>query len=102
MFAGVCGGIAGILYASSYAALTPEDGINFLLPVVAAVILAGFALRGGRGHMWTLFLSVGFLSTVRTSLVFFGLSSDWQLVVQGLILIIAVSIDSYREKRSIR
>lgn len=102
MFAGACGGIAAILYTGSHAGFSPNDGENYLLPVIAAVILAGFSLRGGRGHVWSLFLSVGFLATVPTSLVFFGLSSDWQMLVQGLVLIFAVSLDSYREKRSLR
>ena len=62
-------------------------------PVIAAVILAGVSLAGGRGNVWMLLLSVGFLSTIPTSLVFFGFSSDWQAIFQGLILIIAVAID---------
>jgi ribose transport system permease protein len=46
--------------------------------------------------------SVGFLSTVPTSLVFFGLSSNWQAVFQGFILMVAVAIDGYRGKRVAR
>jgi len=42
---------------------------------------------------------VGFLSTVPTALVFFGLSSNWQQVFQGAILIIAVGIDGWRARR---
>jgi len=49
-----------------------------------------------------LLLSVGFLSTVPTALAFFGLTSAWQAVFQGMILILAVSIDGYREKRAAR
>ena len=55
--------------------------------------------EGGKGHLWMLFLSVGLLSTVPTSLVFFGLSSDAQAIFQGLILVIAVTIDGYRAKK---
>ena len=64
------------------------------------MILAGISLAGGRGNLWLLFLSVGFLSTIPTSLVFFGLSSDTQSIFQGLILVIAVAIDGYRARRS--
>jgi ribose transport system permease protein len=59
-------------------------------------------LAGGRGNIWLILLSVGFLSTVPTSLVFFGLSSNWQAVFQGLILIIAVAIDGWRARRAQR
>ena len=64
------------------------------------MILAGVSLSGGRGHLWMILLSVGFLSTVPVSLVFFGLSDTWQTVMQGAILIIAVSIDGFRQKRA--
>jgi ribose transport system permease protein len=100
--AGVCGGMAGLLFAAANAAFGPTAGADFLLPVIAAVILAGVSLSGGRGNLLLLLLSVGFLSTVPTSLAFFGLTSSWQAVFQGLILILAVSIDGYREKRARR
>jgi ribose/xylose/arabinose/galactoside ABC-type transport system permease subunit len=95
---GLCGGLAGLIFAASNASFTPNEGAAFLLPVLAAVILAGISLQGGRGNLLLLLLSVGFLSTVPTCLVFFGLDSDWQIVFQGLILIIAVSIDGRRQR----
>ena len=45
------------------------------------------------------FLSVGLLSTVPTSLVIFGLSSDAQAIFQGLILVVAVTVDGYRARK---
>jgi ribose transport system permease protein len=99
---GVCGGMAGLLFAGANAAFGPTAGADYLLPVIAAVILAGVSLSGGRGNLLLLLLSVGFLSTVPTALAFFGLSSSWQAVFQGVILILAVSIDGYRDKRSRR
>ena len=96
---GVCGGMAGLLFAAANAAFGPTAGADFLLPVIAAVILAGVSLSGGRGNLLLLLLSVGFLSTVPTSLAFFGLSSAWQAVFQGVILILAVSIDAFRDRR---
>jgi len=77
---------------------TPASGTVYLLPVIAASILAGVSLGGGRGNILLILLSVGFLSTVPTALVFFGLTSDWQAIFQGAILIVAVAIDGYREK----
>lgn len=100
--AGALSGVAAILFTSSNASFGPNDGATFLLPVIAAVILAGVSLSGGRGHLWMILLSVGFLSTVPVSLVFFGLSDTWQTVMQGAILIIAVSIDGARQKRATR
>ena len=88
-----------MLFAASNGSFTPAAGASFLLPVIAAVILAGVSLSGGRGNLLLLLLSVGFLSTVPTSLVFFGLSPDFVMVVQGLLLVVAVSIDGRAQKR---
>jgi ribose transport system permease protein len=99
---GACAGVAGVLFAASSGPFAPTAGAAFQLPVIASVILAGVSLAGGRGNIWLILLSVGFLSTVPTSLVFFGLSSDWQAVFQGLILVLSVAIDGFRARRSVR
>jgi ribose transport system permease protein len=92
-------GAAGVLFAASSGPFGPSAGSTYQLPVIAAVILAGVSLAGGRGSIWMILLSIGFLSTVPTSLVFFGFSSNWQAVFQGLVLIVAVAIDGWRAKR---
>jgi len=94
--ASMIGGIAGIIYAGFTPEIRPTGGAYYMLPVIAAVVLAGFSLSGGRGSFLALFVSVGFLSTIPTALVFFGLESIWETFIQGFILIIAVSIDAYR------
>ena len=95
-------GGAGVLFAASNGPFAPTAGATFQLPVIASVILAGCSLAGGRGNIWLILLSIGFLSTVPTSLVFFGLNSNWQAVFQGIILVVAVSIDGWRAKRLLR
>lgn len=92
-------GFAAVLFASAAGPFNPSSGNTLQLNVIAAVILGGISLAGGRGNFWMLILSVGFLSTIPTSLVFFGLSSDTQSIFQGIILIIAVAIDGYRARR---
>jgi ribose transport system permease protein len=92
-------GMAGVLFAASSGPFAPTAGTVYQLPVIAAVIVAGVSLAGGRGSIWLILLSVGFLSTVPTALVFFGFSSNWQAVFQGLILIVAVGIDGWRARR---
>lgn len=94
--ASMIGGVAGIIFAGFTPEIRPNAGTYYMLPVIAAVVLAGFSLAGGRGSFLALFVSVGFLSTIPTALVFFGLESIWQTFIQGFILIIAVSIDAYR------
>lgn len=99
---GVFAGIAGVLFAASNGPFNASGGSPYQLSVIASVILAGVSLAGGRGNVWLILLSVGFLSTVPTSLVFFGLSSNWQAVFQGAILVVAVAADAYRSRVAAR
>jgi ribose transport system permease protein len=100
--AGGFAGFASVLFAAASGPFNAGSGTVIQLNVIASVILAGITLAGGRGNIWVLLLSVGFFSTVPTSLVFFGLSSDAQAIFQGLILVAAVALDGYRTRRSAR
>jgi ribose transport system permease protein len=93
-------GFAAILFAASAGPFNAGSANTIQLNVIAAAILAGVSLSGGRGNLWMLLPSVGFLSTIPTSLVFFGLSSDTQAIFQGLILVVAVAFDGYRARRA--
>ncbi|MBN9309088.1 MAG: ABC transporter permease [Devosia sp.] len=92
-------GFASVLFAATAGPFNPGSANTLQLNIIAGVILAGISLAGGRGNFWMLLLSVGFLSTIPTSLVFFGLSSDTQSIFQGFILIIAVAIDGWRARK---
>jgi ribose transport system permease protein len=92
-------GFAAVLFAATSGPFNPSSANALQLNIIAGVILAGISLAGGRGNFWMLLLSVGFLSTIPTSLVFFGLSSDTQSIFQGFILVIAVAIDGWRARR---
>lgn len=100
--AGAVAGIAGVLFSSVTPSFTPNAGAGYQLIVIAAVILAGISLSGGKGNFFVLLLSVGFLSTIPVSIAFFGLPPAWALIFQGALLIIAVGIDGYRIKRGAR
>lgn len=99
MAAGGFVGFAAVLFAATSGPFNPSSANALQLNIIASVILAGISLSGGRGNFWMLLLSVGFLSTIPTSLVFFGLSSDTQSIFQGFILVIAVAIDGWRARK---
>lgn len=100
MVAGGFVGFAAVLFAATSGPFNPGSANALQLNIIASVILAGISLSGGRGNFWMLLLSVGFLSTLPTSLVFFGLSSDTQSIFQGFILVIAVAIDGWRARKA--
>ena len=99
MAAGGFVGFAAVLFASAAGPFNPSSASTLQLSVIASVTFAGISLAGGRGSFWMLLLSVGFLATIPTSLVFFGLSSDTQSIFQGSLLMIAVAIDGYRARK---
>lgn len=100
--AGAVAGVAGVLFASVTPSFTPNAGASYQLIVIAAVILAGISLSGGKGNFLVLLLSVGFLSTIPVSIAFFGLPPAFALIFQGALLILAVGIDGFRIKRGAR
>lgn len=100
--AGAVAGLAGVMFCSVNSSFTPNAGEGFQLIVIAAVILAGMSLSGGKGNLLVLLLSVGFLSTIPTSIAFFGLAPAWAMAFQGALLIFAVGVDGYRLKRGTR
>jgi ribose/xylose/arabinose/galactoside ABC-type transport system permease subunit len=99
---GVICGVAAVLFTASTLNFVSSETTNYLLPSVAATILAGIRLQGGSGNLWVIFLSVGLLATVPTALAFFGVGELWQNVPPGVILIVAVCIDGLRQMRSKR
>lgn len=100
--AGAVAGLAGVMFTAVNPSFTPNAGAGFQLIVIAAVILAGVSLSGGKGNLLVLLLSVGFLATIPTSIAFFGLAPAWAMVFQGALLMFAVGIDGFRLKRSAR
>lgn len=102
MTAGLLAGIAAVLFTASQSTFISADGTTYLFLTIAATLVAGIGLSGGYGNLWVTFLSVGLLSTIPTSLAFFGVPSLWQSVPSGVIVIIAVAIDGYRRLRTAR
>lgn len=102
MLAGALAGFAAVLFTAANQSFVSTDGQPYLFTAIAATLVAGVSLSGGSGNLWLTFLSVGLLSTIPTSLAFFGVPTLWQLVPPGAILIIAIALDGYRRLRAAR
>jgi ribose/xylose/arabinose/galactoside ABC-type transport system permease subunit len=94
--AGVMAGIAGVCYASIVGSGTVTAGSDSTMDAIAAVILGGASLSGGVANIFGTFLGVLLLGTIDNGLAILGVSSYWQLVVKGLILILAIFVDVIR------
>ena len=95
---GVCGAVAGTVLAAMLGAAAPNAASPHLLTVIAAIILGGTSLYGGRGSVWGTLLAVLILGTLNNGLTLLDVSSFWQDVTRGVVLMLAVSLDQIRTR----
>ena len=79
-------------------AAAPDAAGASLLTIIAAIILGGTSLFGGRGSVWGTFIAVLILGTLNNGLTLLDVSSFWQQVTRGLVLLAAVGLDQLRVK----
>jgi ribose transport system permease protein len=98
VISGISGAVAGTMLGAQLGAAAPNAASSHLLTVIAAIILGGTSLYGGRGSVWGTLLAVLILGTLNNGLTLLDLSSFWQDVTRGVVLILAVSLDQIRTR----
>jgi ribose/xylose/arabinose/galactoside ABC-type transport system permease subunit len=93
-----CAALSGIILVGQTASATPQAALGYELTAIAAVIVGGASLGGGRGRMFGTIVGVFLLGVVANGLNLFGVSPFWQPVATGLILIAAVAFDGYSKR----
>jgi ribose transport system permease protein len=96
VLSGLCVAIGGLILASQLGAASPQAANGLELSVVTAVILGGASLAGGRGAISGTMLGLLIIGTLNNGLVLLNVSSFWQTVAQGSLLIFAVAFDQLR------
>ncbi len=92
MISGGCAGLAGLLYAGRLQAAKYTLGESDLMTVIAAVIVGGTALNGGKGSVVGALVGSLLMGMLNNGLILMGLSVSDQMIVRGLIILIAVAI----------
>lgn len=92
----VLSGIAGITLMSQSGTALPSALNGAELDIITAVLLGGIALTGGRGGLFGTFLGLLIIGVITNGFILTGVQIYWQSVVRGLILILAVALDSLR------
>jgi rhamnose transport system permease protein len=92
-------GLAALLNAIRFADIDPKTGTGLELQVIAAVVVGGVAISGGRGNLWGVLLGVLLLSAIAPALVFLKFPPQWEKAIQGSIILIAVAADGLKAKR---
>lgn len=98
ILSGVFGALSGLVLVAMLGASAPTAASGNLLTVIASVILGGTSLAGGRGSVWGTLLAVLILGTLNNGLVLMNISSFWQSVTQGIVLLLAVGLDQLRTR----
>jgi ribose transport system permease protein len=93
---GLAAGIAGVLVASRLNAGYPRAGEFYELDAIAAVVVGGTSLFGGRGSIWGTLAGAFFIGVLNNGLNLFRVSPYDQLIVKGAVLLMAASLDRWR------
>jgi len=99
--AGALAGFAGLLHSSMIWLANPRDFVGLELDVIAAVVLGGASIFGGRGTVLGTLMGVFMLVMVKNSLIIMKVDTTWQRVVVGLIIIAATAMTAWRDRKSI-
>ncbi len=95
-------GIAGILLSSRLGAALSTSGRGLELRVITAVILGGASLSGGHGRITGAFLGALFMALINNMLIIGRVSGYWQEIILGLVLILAVGLDQWLQRRTVK
>lgn len=91
---GALTGIAAILNAMRFNQIPTNSGLGLEMKVIAAVVVGGTAITGGRGTLPGTLLGVVLLGAIGPALTFLGVSAYWERAIQGAIILIAVAVDA--------
>ncbi|WP_211251665.1 ABC transporter permease subunit [Andreprevotia chitinilytica] len=98
--AGLFSGIGGAMSASRLYGANGNWGTGYELDAIAAVVLGGTSLMGGVGSIWGTVIGALIIGVMNNGLTIIGLSSFWQYVAKGAVIVLAVMLDKWRQQQS--
>lgn len=93
---GCMAALSGLILLSRLSSAQPTLGESYEMDAIAATALGGTSMNGGRGHIWGTFIGVLIIAVLNNGLNILGVSSYWQDVVKGFVILIAVLADRNR------
>jgi rhamnose transport system permease protein len=92
-------GVAALLNALQSPQVDPKSGTGLELKAIAAVVVGGVAISGGRGSLWGAFVGLLLLACVSPALTHLHLEAYWERAIQGAVILLAVLADGIRRRK---
>jgi simple sugar transport system permease protein len=102
LIAGMLAAFGGVLHVTLTRSANPQDLLGTELDVIAAVVLGGASIFGGRGSVLGTVLGVLLIQLINNSLILMGIPSAWQRAAVGLLLVIGVGVQALSARRASR
>jgi erythritol transport system permease protein len=102
MLSGICAAIGGLILSSQLTSAGPTAGTSYELTAIAAVVIGGAALTGGRGNIRGTLLGAFVIGFLSDGLVIIGISSYWQTVFTGAVIVLAVLLNAIQYRRRVK
>lgn len=99
VFMGALVGLAAMMNVAQSPQVDPKSGTGLELKAIAAVVVGGVAISGGRGNLWGVFVGLLLLACISPALTHLHIESYWEKAIQGAIILLAVVADGIRSKR---
>lgn len=96
LITGLLTGLAAVFFTARLGSADPNAGVGLELSAIAAVVIGGTSLMGGRGSVVNSFLGVLIIATLGAGLAQMGASEPFKRVITGLVIVLAVAIDALR------
>lgn len=99
-YTGIMAGIAGVVVASRLYSGQPTAGDGAEMDAIAAVVVGGTSMSGGSGRLGGTLIGVLIIGVLNNGLNLLGVDSNWQYIVKGLVILLAVYVDFLRNKKA--
>lgn len=99
VFMGALVGLAAIMNLVQSPQVDPQSGTGLELKVIAAVVVGGVAISGGRGNLWGVFAGLLLLACISPALTHLHVAAYWEKAIQGAIILLAVVADGLRSRK---
>lgn len=97
----ICGftaAISGVILASRLFSGQPSSGTSFSMDAIASCVIGGTSTTGGKGRVWGTLIGALIMGIVDNGMTLLGISTNWQYIVKGAIIIVAVGLDQIKSR----